>query len=207
MPALRLRIFLFAFVEMGRAPGGGLEVVVGKDTKESIMKLNKEELLIGAIFAASFALFTGWWCLFTIPACAFFWAMGGSRSKLWRRIGVPVVFTAALFLEHGWWGFPLICGPLMFLALSIGYGIPSMYPYDEGSVMGRFIFNILFDVANDDEAGWVPKVASLWTRFGFYSIITFALLPLGLLISPMGFMSASWIFVLTATFVPMLLKD
>lgn len=59
-----------------------------------------------------------------------------NTKKAWRRFGIPtLIMLFALFFITSWW---LIT--IMFLAfsLSLGYGIPSIFPPDEGSLIGRF---------------------------------------------------------------------
>lgn len=64
--------------------------------------------------------------IFLILLCGFLWGFAGAKgtSKAWRRIGVPLVVTIFAFIESGnlW---VLLIFPLMFSALSVGYGIPS----------------------------------------------------------------------------------
>lgn len=57
-------------------------------------------------------------------------------SKAWRRFGIPaLIMLFALFFIPSWW---LITIMFMSFALSLGYGLPSIFPPDEGSFIGRF---------------------------------------------------------------------
>jgi Mn2+/Fe2+ NRAMP family transporter len=65
-------------------------------------------------------------------------AIGGQVPKEVRRFILPAVVTIyAYFLLQNWW--VLTCY-LMALPLSIGYGIPDAT--DEGSILGKFYFNL-----------------------------------------------------------------
>jgi len=104
------------------------------------MRLNKEELITAGILTA---IVTPWkWWILTIPLCAFLWALTGSESKynykLWRRLGVPVVWGASLWMWQVAFAIPVAFG-----FLSMGYGIPSTQPFDEGSWLGRIFKNDL----------------------------------------------------------------
>ena len=132
------------------------------------MKLNKEELLIGAIVGGLSALKVGWIALAIAPVTSFFWAYtGAGASKLYRRLGVPLVIASACaVVTHSW--VPFISVPLAFAVLSIGYGIPSTQPPDAGSWLGR----IAFKLAKSNE-----KKADLYCRGLIYALLTLAFLP------------------------------
>lgn len=107
------------------------------------MRLNKEELAIGGIFGGAWAYFTGAWTFLLIPACAVLWALGGSENKLYRRIGVAgVSYALVTAVTHQPWA-GLASGLAVFGVLSLGYGIPTAQPKDEGSVLGRFWHRLL----------------------------------------------------------------
>ena len=103
------------------------------------MKLNLEELIIASILTAIVVPFPI--ALLAIPACAFLWALSGSESKynykLWRRLGVPLVWVIGIFNYYA-----LAAVPIAFGFLSMGYGLPSTQPPDEGSGLGRFFWNL-----------------------------------------------------------------
>lgn len=84
------------------------------------------------------------WPLLLIAAlpCSFLWALSGSgSSKLFRRVGVPVIWSSCLYItEQNVLVFILI--PIAALMLSLGYGIPSTQPPDSGSALGRFFWNL-----------------------------------------------------------------
>ena len=100
------------------------------------MRLNKEELIIASILTA---IVVPWpWVLVAIPVCALLWALSGDgKSKLFRRLGVPLVWAFSLHT-----GFAFVCVLTGFLSLCIGYGLPSTQPPDEGSALGRFFWKL-----------------------------------------------------------------
>lgn len=109
------------------------------------MKLNKEELAIGAGFGASFVFFIGWWAYLLALACAYLWAVGGSGAgRAWRYLGVPAAVFVTLCIvpvppgPRLYVGLALASSAAAALTLTIGYGIPTRTPPDEGSVLGRF---------------------------------------------------------------------
>lgn len=111
------------------------------------MNLNKEEIVRGCaitIFPCLFLL--GWVISWPISiACGFLYAMGGAENswKGYRRIIIPLLIGIGCYwLTHV--KLVALSSLLMFGTLSIGYGIPSTQPYDEGSWLGK-IFYKLFD--------------------------------------------------------------
>jgi ribose/xylose/arabinose/galactoside ABC-type transport system permease subunit len=103
--------------------------------------LNKEELLIGAIFGLTFWFVLGWWVIPVAICTSLLWAIGGTYGHSIRVFGVPsIVCTAAYLLSHKW--LVLISYPFGALILSMGYGIPSTQPPDAGSTLGRFWWGI-----------------------------------------------------------------
>lgn len=106
------------------------------------MTLNKEELATGFVFGICFWPIIGPLTLLVGTICSFLWALTGSgKSKLYRRLGVPLVPCAAIYLMtynwHIWISLPLAYG-----VLSLGYGIPSTQPPDSGSTLGRFWYRV-----------------------------------------------------------------
>jgi len=83
---------------------------------------NPEEIFIGVFLQFPLFYVVGWKIAFIMAVCGVFWRLGGWEhgSKLWRRIGVPLVVCGATFLTlHHW----TIClaGPFMvWLAPSYG---------------------------------------------------------------------------------------
>lgn len=133
------------------------------------MKLNQEELIIGAIVGLSFAVKVGWWAILLAVLTSPLWAMGGAEksSKLFRRLGVPLACSGLVaIIYHNW--VPLISLPLASLVLHMGYGIPSTQPVDEGSWLGR----LCFKWANKNE-----KLAELYCRTIIYTLLTLAFIP------------------------------
>jgi hypothetical protein len=107
------------------------------------MKLNKEELIIGAIIPLMFFYCYGWWVILICPITSLFWAMAGAEGfdKFWRRVLVPASICLLLsIIMHRWW---VLFGILpAWGSLSIGYGYPSTQPPDEGSALGRFWWKV-----------------------------------------------------------------
>ena len=128
------------------------------------MNLNKEELIIGAVFGLSFVLVFGWLVVPVSAATSFLWALGGRYGGGIRRWGVPAVVVAVSFyLTHA--GNVLVSYPLGVAVLSIGYGIPSTQPPDSGSALGSFWYKIK------------PELADLLTRGTIYLLLALAFLP------------------------------
>lgn len=103
------------------------------------MKLNKQELVIGFLYHIIFL----YWSLWVIPTAfvsSYLWALSGEgQSKIYRRLGCPLLLAIALFLElHN--NALFIAVPIAFGFLSLGYGIPDST--DEGSWLGRFFLKL-----------------------------------------------------------------
>lgn len=124
--------------------------------------------MIGAIVGGLSAIKVGWLALAIAPITSFLWAYtGAGASKLYRRLGVPVLISVACTISvHNL--VPLLSIPLAFGVLSIGYGIPSTQPPDEGSWLGR----IAFKIANGNE-----KKADLYCRGLIYILLVLAFIP------------------------------
>lgn len=87
------------------------------------MKLNKEEMFIGAMIQYPFYFMIHWWVIVAMAASGVLWAMGGAEksSKLFRRIGCPIVSGLCLLCSHLSLG--ALLGTIMgFGVLTIGYG-------------------------------------------------------------------------------------
>lgn len=110
--------------------------------------LNMEELILGAAFALMWASQMGLGqTIFFGTVASIFWAKSGrGDSKLWRRLGVPVVIVSGILMssQHTLQSaLPLLAWiPICFGILSLGYGIPSTQPPDSGSWLGRITFRI-----------------------------------------------------------------
>lgn len=128
------------------------------------MNLNKEELIIGAVFGLTFVFNLGWLVLPVLAATSFLWALGGQYGGGIRRWGVPGVVVCAAFIlsRHG---SVFLAYPLGVAVLSIGYGIPSTQPPDSGSALGRFWYKIN------------PSLANVLTRVTVYILLVLAFLP------------------------------
>jgi hypothetical protein len=118
--------------------------------------VNKEELTIGFIFGLCFSPIIGWYALCLAPATSWLWAKSGApnSNKFYRRIGVPLLTAAFTGL---WWSIPGA-----WALLSMGYGIPSTQPPDEGSTLGKFWFKV---------CGGSEKLAHIATRSTIYILL------------------------------------
>lgn len=105
--------------------------------------MNKNELLVGFLLTLCLTPIMGALGLLALIICPLLWALSGmhGQDKIWRRLGVPVVWALAILAHcHNW--YVLLAIPMSFGALCIGYGIPSTQPPDEGSWLGRFYYNL-----------------------------------------------------------------
>lgn len=128
---------------------------------EFFKSLNKNELIVGAVFGAVLSLFTGPIGLLAVPFISVLWAIGGSgEGRAFRYIGVPAV--GFVFLPHT---LAYIIGSVVAGALlTIGYGIPTIAPgrpdHDEGSTLGAFYYKLF--KGNE-------KLANIFTRGTLYA--------------------------------------
>lgn len=110
------------------------------------LKLNYEEMALGAAFGAALGFFVGpILAIIAALACAVLWAIGGAGfGRAWRFVGVPLVALAVIALAR----VPVatihaIASTGVALGiLTIGYGIPSTQPPDAGSFLGRFFYKL-----------------------------------------------------------------
>lgn len=133
--------------------------------------LNKEELIVGYVFGCTLIGIIGpWWTILAIaPLCSYLWALGGQGrfGKGPRRLGVPAVLSLCLILSYP---FPdmVVAGVISFFAgwliLSLGYGIPTVQPFDEGSEIGRWAFNLATKWAVEAPRVVKERIATWITR-------------------------------------------
>lgn len=103
------------------------------------MRLNKEELIIGAVYPLLLTPISTL-AMLACPISAFLWAYSGAgASKLWRRLAIPT-FLSILIFFHRHNGQVFYAVPIAFAFLSIGYGIPSKN--DSGSTLGKFFYKL-----------------------------------------------------------------
>ena len=148
------------------------------------MELNREELAIGAVFGASFTWFIHPGQFATVPLCALLWALSGAGApKVLRRLMAPLLIAAIAANRLESW-IPLLAVLPAFGVLSLGYGIPTiiktaasgggitsvLQTVDEGSRLGRFVYNYL---AGQDEVK-----ANIITRFIYFLLLGIAFVPL-----------------------------
>ena len=82
-----------------------------------------EEIFIGASLQFPLIFIVGWWVLPLMGVCGVLWRLGGMAggSKLFRRLGVPIIACGASFMVlHDWWLF--IAVPLMVWLCPASYG-------------------------------------------------------------------------------------
>ena len=130
---------------------------------------NKTELLAGALIGLSAIFFVKWLVLATIPLCAVLYRLGGvtGGDHLWRKIGVPVAFSGAMFLATlDYWSLVPIAS--WWAILGLGSGIPE--GDDKGSALGRFFLKLL--------SGDV-KTANALVHLVIGALLVLTLLPLG----------------------------
>jgi len=141
--------------------------------------LGKEELKVGAVYSAIFIPWLAWWTLALAPVISFLWGYGGAdnTSKVWRRVGVPLVCSLALGIITGNWIAASIGACAGWGVLSIGYGIPDSS--DDGSTLGKFIFNLFNAKLDDPEDGHYVTVvvrSILYVLFGACYHATFMIM-------------------------------
>lgn len=155
------------------------------------MTLNKKEMALGAGFGAALSFFVGpIFGLTSTCACAFLWAFGGSGAgRVYRYAGVPLVTLAVLSIAKSPGGqiTPLVAIGSTFAAcliLSMGYGIPTLQPPDEGSTLGRFVYKLALrhvSAQGHTEASYtdlLERVSTLIVRLGLSAGLALAYLPL-----------------------------
>ena len=108
-------------------------------------------------------------------------AFGGAdnSSKLWRRLGIPLLISVLSFIIIKRWEVLSIMS--LYAVLTIGYGIPSppilpdIDPGDEGSPLGRFFYNLF-------HMNWKYQEvrANIFTRgtIALLSCLTFLYIPI-----------------------------
>lgn len=132
------------------------------------MKLNKNELTIGLVVGGLSVVKTGWFSVPIALACSFMWAYtGAGASKLCRRLGVPSLIAGATALAKD---NPVALLSILpaFAVLSMGYGIPTTKPYDEGSWLGR----ICYKLSNSNE-----DLAEFYCRSALYVLLAISFIP------------------------------
>lgn len=123
-----------------------------------MVKLNKEEMLVGFIYGSCCWSLLSWWAVIPGVVCAFLWAIGGVGPKMIRRLGVPAVMAVSLSFTNLW--LLLTTFPLWGI-VSIGYGMPDAT--DKGSFLGRFYLKFLpYKAAN-----WATRL----TVFVLFNIV------------------------------------
>jgi hypothetical protein len=99
--------------------------------------MNRNELLVGLLLTLCLTPFMGVMGLSALVLCPLLWALSGmqGQDKIWRRLGVPLVWAICLWR---WQAFLVV--PIGFGFLCLGYGIPDKT--DQGSALGRFFWKL-----------------------------------------------------------------
>jgi hypothetical protein len=143
------------------------------------VQINKEEFASGAFISGVIVGLAHCPVYIIVGAgvlCGFMWAIGGSGYKWLRRFGVPTVLGTLLVAYGNACGW--ITGILLIPILSIGYGVPSVQPPDEGSVLGRWAWKLVNGDHEDQEA--CQRFACFICRTLLGMLISIACLPLAL---------------------------
>ena len=115
------------------------------------MRLNRsniEDFIIYGIYCSLTFPWIGIYCLWTACLGGVLGMIGGSWKKSVRRFGCPIILYCSIGVSThtpviGWQGAIIgLLGGLSAILLSIGYGLPSTQPPDEGSALGRFYWNL-----------------------------------------------------------------
>lgn len=132
-------------------------IQIGKDL------LNTNELIRGAILGMLLTPATKWAALIVIPAASYLYALSGckGRDKIWRRIWMPGICGLACAINLAHW--PAILGAIPGYGLmTLGYGLPSTQPPDEGSWIGQKIYKYI--TTDETLATWIMhgSIAFFW---------------------------------------------
>lgn len=93
------------------------------------------DLILGSIVGLCTWPWNGPWAILVAAVCAGLWALGGKEGHSWRVWPIPAVLCLPIALSSSWWA--VLPYPWMALMLSLGYGLPSTQPPDEGGSLGR----------------------------------------------------------------------
>jgi len=101
---------------------------------------NPEELFVGAMLQWILYFIVGWWVLLVMALCSPLWRLGGVEggSKLFRRMGVPMVVCGASIMAGMSW-LIILAGPFM-VWLAPSYGEKSwLYKWIKNDFLTRVI--------------------------------------------------------------------
>lgn len=146
---------------------------------------NPEEFSVGAMFGIAPVFIIGWLAIPSAIICSLFWRLtGAGYSKLFRRLGVPLIIAIEMLVAtHS----PLaLIATAMFGPLALGYGIPDAT--DKGSKLGAFFFRLV--KGNE-------KMADFLTRLVIGFICALTILPMAFV---MPYQTFIMMFILTAGF-------
>ena len=131
--------------------------------REYLQRLDPIDFAWGGAFCALVTLASGFGLsdLVVVLVGSLLWAVGGAPhfGKAWRRVGCPALVGLSFIIKTGsWLGVPAALAT--FGVLTLGYGLPSTQPPDEGSMLGR----IAWKLAKGNE-----NLATLYARGTIYA--------------------------------------
>lgn len=129
--------------------------------------LSLEEMFIGHGIQFPFYFVIGWWVLPLALVSSMLWAYGGAEgtSKAWRRIGVPAATAGFVVAFNPTMVWMLAFIPAGWGALTVGYGMPSTQPPDEGSTLGRLMLKVLKNYKIAEFATRLTTYLLFWAAF------------------------------------------
>ena len=97
------------------------------------------------------------------------------EDKFWRRLGVPIVtsLVSAICL-HSY--VPLLSILPVYACFTIGYGLPSTQPPDEGSALGRFWYKFFKQDYHKADVATRATIYLLMLMGNLPTILTWALM-------------------------------
>jgi hypothetical protein len=121
-----------------------------------------EDYILGALYGLGFIFLVGAWCIPILVLTSLLWGLGGKYGHAIRVFGIPIASYGIVWLLRSHSILALVSGALTGAVFSLGYGIPTTQPPDEGSGLGRFFYN-LFNKNN--------FLANLFTRGTIYLLL------------------------------------
>lgn len=121
-------------------------------------KLAPIEFVRGFVAVLPICFKVGWIGVSIAGLSGLLYCLGGTYSKLIRRLGIPVSIVLYMVILGFWYNWLLLTIPIGFGILSLGDGFPDHRPttLDEGSWLGRLVEKVL-DGVPDDIGGEITK--------------------------------------------------
>lgn len=130
--------------------------------------LNRNEFVIGMAFGILMTFVIGPWSILLAQFTGLLWALGGAGyGRAFRFFGVPLL-TFFFTIFHSQFYACIISSLICGATLSVGYGIPSTQPPDNGSTLGRFWYKVFKSNEN---------LTNLFTRGTIYITIALGYIP------------------------------